>query len=104
MSNFTILTDEQARRRWGTHSLREWIKVIKKRELWMSGEVRIHLDNVKTLGTFIEFEAKVSRKFDVKACHAAISELRQSFAPVMGEAISASYSDLMEQAAAEKTA
>lgn len=102
MSNFTILTDAQARRRWGTQSLREWLKVVKKRDLWMIQPVRIHLDVVEGLGQFIEFEAKVSRQFDVKECHAAIAELREIFTPVMGEPVSASYSDLMDQVLAEQ--
>src|SRR5687768_9332657 len=57
MSNYTILNDDQARRRWGTHSLKPWLTVTKSRELWMLGDVRIHLDQIKDLGAFIEFEA-----------------------------------------------
>src|SRR5204863_2522791 len=91
MSNFTILTDAQARRRWGTQSLVEWLKVVKTRELWMLQQVRIHLDEVEGVGTFIEFEAKVSRQFDVKECRQAIAELREVFTLVMGEPVSASY-------------
>ncbi len=100
-STFTILTESQARRRWGTHSLRQWLKVSKTRELWMAGDVRIHLDQVENLGTFIEFEARVSRRCDARQCHQAIATLRQEFAPVLGEPVSASYSDLMDQAMAE---
>lgn len=104
MSNYTILTDEQARRRWGTQSLKPWLTVSKTREVWLVGDVRIHLDQVERLGTFIEFEALVSRRFDVKMCHKAIATLREKFQPLFGESISASYSDLMEQVIAEKTA
>ena len=99
MSNYTILTDDQARRRWGTESLRQWLVVRKKRELWMIDNVRVHLDQVEKLGDFLEFEAIVSRQFDVKECHMAVDELRQMFAPVLGESISVSYSDLMQQLA-----
>ena len=102
MSNYTILNNEQARRRWGTHSLKPWLSVVKSRELWMLGDVRIHLDEVEGLGTFIEFEALVSRRFDVKMCHEAVRSLRETFAPLLGEPISKSYSDLVEQALAEK--
>lgn len=102
MSNYTILNAEQARRRWGTQSLKPWLTVNKKRELWMLGDVRIHLDEVELLGTFIEFEALVSRRFDVKMCHRAVKELRETFQPLLGEPISKSYSDLAEQALAEK--
>lgn len=102
MSNYTILTDEQARRRWGTRSLKPWLTVVKTRELWMIEDVRIHLDQVEELGTFIEFEALVSRKFNVKMCHAAIAELREKFGPVIAEPLGVSYSDLMEQLQAER--
>lgn len=102
LSNYTILSDEQARRRWGTHSLTPWLAISKTRELWMLDDVRIHIDQVDDLGLFIEFEAIVSRRFDVKQCHAALSELRDEFGPLLGEPISVSYSDLMQQVLAEK--
>ncbi len=97
MSNYTILTDAQAKRRWGTHSLREWVRVHKTRDLWMLENVRVHLDAVDRLGTFLEFEAQVSRTYGVEACHRRLKELRDIFAPVLGEAVAVSYSDLMEQ-------
>jgi adenylate cyclase, class 2 len=96
MSSYTILTEEQSRRRWGTQSLRPWLTVRKKRELWMLENLRIHLDIVEELGTFIEFEAVVSKLHDVKSCHKANERLREAFGPVLGEPVSASYSDLME--------
>jgi predicted adenylyl cyclase CyaB len=103
MCNYSILTDEQARRQWGSQSLREWLKVIKMRELWMLDRLRIHLDDVLDLGWFFELEAVVSRDFDVKQAHAEIDRLRQAFWPMLGEAIGTSYSDLMAQVIAEKT-
>jgi adenylate cyclase class IV len=101
LCNYTILSDEQARLRWGTHGLREWLTVSKLRELWMIEDVRIHLDRVARIGDFIEFEAMVSRQFDIRQCHEALDELREIFAPTLGEAISAGYSDLMDQVLAE---
>jgi len=100
MSNYTILTDEQARRRWGAFSLREWLVVAKTRELWLVSGVRIHLDEVEQLGTFIEFEAIVTRDCDVQDCHQIISQMRERFAPVIGEPLSVGYSDLLFQLAA----
>jgi adenylate cyclase class IV len=97
LSNYTILSEQQARRRWGTHSLREWVTVVKSRELWMLDGVRIHLDEVDDLGTFIEFETLISPEFDAKACHTAAEELREIFHPLLGELIAVSYCDLMEQ-------
>lgn len=98
LSNYTILSDEQARLRWGTRSLRPWLNVAKTRELWLVENIRIHLDEVDDLGLFIEFEAIVSRDSTVQQCHEAIAELRSCFGPVMSEPISQSYSDLIEQA------
>lgn len=97
MSNFTILTDDQARRRWGTQSLRAWLTVTKTRDLWLLGDTRIHLDDVEGLGRFIEFEAVVSKNLDVRACHQAVASLRETFAPSLGEPVSVGYSDLMAQ-------
>ena len=70
-------------------------------DLWIFGEVRIHLDEVKDLGCFIEFEAVVSRRFNVKACHEAVARLREAFTPLLGEPISVSYSDLMQMQLAD---
>ncbi|MHC5028720.1 MAG: class IV adenylate cyclase [Planctomycetota bacterium] len=97
MSTFTILSDEQARRRWGAHSLHHWLTVRKTRELWMQGAARIHLDTVVDLGNFIEFEALVSRAHDVRECHMMIAELRDCFGLVLGEPISVGYCDLVQQ-------
>lgn len=96
LSTFTILSDEQARRRWGTQSLRTWIVVKKRRELWMIENVRIHLDQVETLGAFIEFEAVVNTPGDIARNHERIARLRGEFAPLMGEPIAVSYSDLLD--------
>jgi adenylate cyclase class IV len=95
MSHYTILSDEQARRRWGIHSLRPWLTVHKTRDLWILDGVRIHLDEVDGLGCFIEFEAIVSEKLDVQACHTVVQELRGLFSTLLGEPIAVSYSDLM---------
>lgn len=96
-SDYAVLSEEQALRRWGTHSLRPWLEVRKRRELWIIDNVRIHLDEVEDMGTFIEFEAIVSEELDADACLAAVTELRQIFAPVLGEAVAVSYSDLKAQ-------
>lgn len=102
MSNYIILTDEQARRRWGTQQLKPWLVVRKSRELWMIEHVRIHLDEVEHLGTFIEFEAVVSDEHDMPECGEDVAELRDIFGPVLGEPIAVSYSDLMAQVAEEQ--
>jgi len=94
LSSFTILSDAQATLRWGTHGLKPWLVVSKWRELWMKENVRIHLDEVDGLGTFIEFEALVSGNHDAKECRMMVQHLRETFAPILGEAVGTSYSDL----------
>lgn len=96
LSKFIIYSEAEAKARYGEMPLPVWLVVKKARELWLKGGVRIHLDNVEGLGRFLEFEAMVSRRHDVATCHRAIEELRQAFGPALGEAISCSYSDLLE--------
>jgi adenylate cyclase class IV len=102
LSSYSILTEKQARMRWGTMSLKPWLTVVKHRELWMLNYVRVHLDAVDRLGTFIEFEAKVSKRHDARQCRMAVDHLREAFGPVLGEPISASYCDLMDQLALDQ--
>jgi adenylate cyclase, class 2 len=103
ISNFSILSDEQAARRWGTIGLREWIRVEKNRELWMLENVRIHLDEVDNLGRFLEFEAQVVGSYSVDDCRRAVVSLRETFTPCLGEPVSSGYSDLLAQHIANLT-
>lgn len=95
LSHFTIYTEAQARERFGERPLPVWLVVRKTRELFLLGNVRIHLDTVEGLGSFIEFEALVSTSHNVAACHQAIADLRRQFGPAMGESIGCGYSDLL---------
>lgn len=95
LSNFTVYTEEQGNERFGSKPLPVWVRVIKRRSFFLLGNVRIHLDVVEDLGTFLEFEALVSSSQTAEKCRAAIAKLRETFALVIGEPISASYSDLM---------
>ncbi|MHC4991018.1 MAG: class IV adenylate cyclase [Planctomycetota bacterium] len=96
-SDYERLSEQQARRRWGSLSLRPWVTVSKTRELWMLDNVRIHLDQVDGLGRFIEFEAVVSASHDDETCEQAVHHLRRVFEPWMGEPIAVSYADLVAQ-------
>lgn len=95
MSHFMIYSEQQAHSRFGTNPLPVYVIVEKSRELWILGNVRIHLDEVDRLGRFIEFEALIDKEHDVKLCHEEINILREEFAPVLGEMISCSYADLL---------
>ena len=98
ISTFVIYTEDEAHARFGAQSLPIWVIVRKKRELYMYENVRIHLDQVESLGTFIEFEALVSSKFHVDRCQHTVNFLREHFGPALGEAIAVSYCDMMAAA------
>lgn len=94
-SDFTILDEARALDRYGREPLPVWVVVRKRRELWMRGSVRIHLDDVEGLGKFLELESLVSRDMPDDKARAALEELRRALTPVLGEPIDRSYSDLL---------
>lgn len=95
VSQYTIYSEAQAAERFGATPLPIWLVVRKVRELFLLGNVRIHLDQVSSLGTFLEFEAMVTNGATVEHCQKQIAELRASLAPTLGEPIGCSYSDLL---------
>lgn len=96
VSQFTLYSQAQATERFGRQPLEVWLTVTKQRELWMLENTRIHLDQVQSLGSFLEFEYLVSSSNTVEAGRLEVQRLRQAFAIVLGEIIDCSYSDLLE--------
>lgn len=94
-SHYRIYSEDEAQEHFGRTALPVWIIVKKRRELWLAGSVRIHIDDVENLGRFIEFEAVVTRSKHSGKCHQAVAMLRREFAPALGEPIACSYSDLL---------
>lgn len=97
LSHFSIYSEAEALERFGTTPLPVWIVVRKRRDLFLLGNVRIHIDQVEGLGFFMELEALVSTSTNVARCHEVIAELRATLRPVLGEAIAVGYSDLLAQ-------
>jgi predicted adenylyl cyclase CyaB len=58
MSDYTVYRTDRPRqlRALLAQALGETVTVRKKRELYMAGQTRIHLDEVEGLGTFLELE------------------------------------------------
>jgi len=71
------------------------VRVEKTRTLYLLDHIRIHLDRVDGLGTFIEFEAVMSPHHDDGATHARLADLRTAFAIVPADLVPQSYSDLL---------
>ncbi len=96
LSGFKIYTEQEAAERFGPGPFEERAVVRKRRELYMLGHIRIHLDRVEGLGEFLEFEAMVSARQSQGACREAVERLRRELAPALGEAIGVGYADLIE--------
>lgn len=76
-------------------SLGTLVVVDKKREIFLYQNVRIHLDEVDGLGTFLEFEAVVTEAIDDAAARAQVDWLRQQFRIDAVDLLSCSYSDML---------
>jgi homotetrameric cytidine deaminase len=72
------------------------VVVAKRRRLFMWENVRIHLDEVEGLGTFLELEALVGEaEGALGAARDKVSRLRAELAVKDGALVSAGYSDLL---------
>src|SRR5436190_17145896 len=61
------------------------VVVRKRRELWLVDNVRIHLDQVDGLGTFLELEAVVDSAHGESTCRAAVYRLLALFGIAEGD-------------------
>jgi adenylate cyclase class IV len=71
--------------------------VTKRRELWLWHNVRIHLDTVEQLGTFIEYEAVIGNGpgEDEATARERLDQLSQAMHIGSKDQIAESYSDLL---------
>lgn len=84
------------------HSLRETLAaalriqavVEKRREIWWLGNVKVHLDEVPDLGTFIEVEAINSDGLGVEALRAQCDELLSALRIGADDLVERSYAEL----------
>ena len=68
--------------------------VRKRRALLMWHNVRIHLDDVAGLGTFLEFEAVLSDREDAATAHERLATLADALGVRAEDRIAQSYADL----------
>jgi predicted adenylyl cyclase CyaB len=73
------------------------VVVIKRRELLLWHNVRIHLDRVEGLGTFVEFEAVMSKGEDEPTGYQRVATLAEALQLRPQDRISTSYSNLIEE-------
>ncbi len=70
-------------------------RVVKTRTLYLLENVRIHLDDVAGLGTFVEFEAVMGGAQQDDAAMALLGRLRGELAIADADLVSQSYGDLL---------
>lgn len=97
VSEFHLYSQAELVERYGQSPLPVWLVVEKTRELYMWNNVRIHLDEVIGLGWYFEFEILISGDEPEGQVERVAEEIRATFAPVLGEPIAGSYSDLIAQ-------
>jgi adenylate cyclase, class 2 len=68
---------------------------VKTRRLLLWRNVRIHLDVVERLGTFVELESVVDVRFPEPAARANLQELIESLSLGDAEIVAVGYVDLM---------
>ncbi|MBX3414881.1 MAG: class IV adenylate cyclase [Pirellulales bacterium] len=68
--------------------------VRKRREIFLVENVRIHLDEVDGLGTFLEFEAVLGPHVDDRKGAQQVAELREAFGLRTEDLLACSYSDM----------
>jgi predicted adenylyl cyclase CyaB len=78
-----------------TEALGVRVEVRKSRELWLWHNVRIHLDEVAGLGTFLEFEAVIDESNDEAISLVRLETLGCRLGLKADDDILCSYSDLL---------
>lgn len=100
ISRFTIHTEEEFRERYGASEPPVDVVVRKRREVWVAGRARVHLDEIEGLGRFFEIEILVTRENNMARAHEQMQGLREKLRPCLGELVSGSYADLVRAAGA----
>jgi len=69
-------------------------RVRKRRQLWRLDNIRIHLDEVERLGSFIEFEVEILPGRDPAGCRVQAEALLMRLGIAQTDLLAGSYSDL----------
>ena len=73
------------------------VVVIKRRRLLLWHNVRIHLDEVRGIGSFVEFEAVMGEGADEPTAYERLATLAEALQLRTEDRISTSYSNLLEE-------
>lgn len=90
-------TDPEALREMLRGVLGAWVEVEKTRQVWLWENVRIHLDDVKGLGQFVELEAATDEKGVIES-HQRVETLMRALEIKSDELVESSYGDMLAAA------
>jgi len=79
------------------------VTVRKRREVLLIDNVRVHLDQVDGLGSFLELEAVVDAAHDDAACRRQVDRIMSALGLAENDLIRASYSELLGALAARSS-
>lgn len=71
-----------------------WVEVEKTRQVWLWENVRIHLDDVKGLGQFVEVEAVTEEK-GIEESHQRVETLMRALEIKSDQLVEGSYGDMV---------
>lgn len=71
-----------------------WVEVEKTRQVWLWENVRIHLDDVKGLGQFVELEAVTEEK-GIEESHQRVETLMRALEITSEQLVEGSYGDIV---------
>lgn len=97
VSSYEIIpiADAAAARRGLAATLGVRLMVVKRRDLWIWKNVRIHLDRVEHLGNYLEFEAVLDDPSQADGGRRLVGDLVRHFAITPGDVQHHSYADLL---------
>jgi adenylate cyclase class 2 len=78
-----------------TSALGVLVVVAKRREIYLVENVRVHLDEVEELGSFLEFEAVLNSEIDDAAGQRQVATLQKAFNLELADCRAESYSDML---------
>lgn len=78
-----------------TEALGILVRVEKHREIYFYQNVRIHLDQVEHLGTFLEFEAVLESEEQIEQGETVVAWLQEQLAIGPADLLTSSYSDML---------
>ncbi|MHC4407349.1 MAG: class IV adenylate cyclase [Planctomycetota bacterium] len=98
-SDYTLVPVSEPERLKGALSAALGVRCVveKRREIFLHHNVRIHLDEVVHLGSFLEFEAVLGPTVDAQTGRRQVDSLAERFALARNDWLTGSYAEMLSQ-------